>query len=255
MNNTPDAKSTKADPLERTSIECLAEFMEILPLFPNHKWIFRGQEKLCDSLLPMAGRTEYFLGDKDADLRRFERWCHQAVAFSEKLPMPPLERLAFAQHYGLATRLLDWTLNAAAALYFATEKDSSKFDGGVFCYRRDPKKGDEVNEKLEIEDCKEVRLYQARPIDPRVIAQDSIFTVHSDPSKCLNWEPLSRESWSLQAEGKVLAIRVPAEKKRDIQQQLRAIGILNRSLFPDIGGLSESINCVTRWQVSHRTKV
>jgi hypothetical protein len=254
MSNTPVAHSTEADPFDTSSIERLASFVKLLRDFPNNKWIFRGQEKICDSLLPKAGRPEYFLGDRDGDLTRFDKWCHEAVAFSENLPKHPFENLALAQHFGLATRLLDWTLNAAAALYFATEKDASKFDGAVFCYRRNPEKHDEVNEESKIEDCKEVRIYQARPINHRVIAQDSIFTVHPEPSRCLTWEPLSRESLLQQVEGKVLAIRLPAGKKQDIQEELRAIGIHRRSLFPDIEGLSGSINCVTRWHARRRTK-
>jgi hypothetical protein len=231
-------------PRRTKSIKSLAEFVEIVVNhFPNHVWIFRGQGRLRDTLRPKAGRKPYYIQGKDEDLKRFNKWCHQAVAFSTDLPRNSFERLAYAQHYGLATRLLDWTLNAVAALYFATELGTWRSDGGVFFCRR-PGEIDEAND--QIDKCKMVKLYQPRPISRRIIAQDSIFTIHPNRRKAMRWKSFKLKrgkGGKFEPDGDLVAIRVPARMKLQLQKELRAIGVLRRSLFPDLEGLSASINC------------
>lgn len=240
------------------TVETLADFVRlVVDYFPNNRWLFRGQGKISDRLLPMAGRKKFFQADqikgRDADIARFRKWVHQSVAFSTDLPNNEFEQLAYAQHNGLATRLLDWTLNAAVALYFATEDQESKPDGGVF-FLRHPQELDE--EASSIKDCTELKMYQPRPITQRVIAQDSVFTIHPRRNEPLKWKPISfrkLENGQLEPDGNLLAVRVPGKRKRVLQEQLRAIGVLRRSLFPDIEGLSKSMNCVSHW-MAHKRK-
>jgi hypothetical protein len=43
---------------------------------------------------------------------------------------------------------------------------------------------------------------------------------------------------------------VPGDKKRELQYQLRAIGIQARTAYPDLEGLSKSTNWQTNWLVN-----
>ena len=239
------------------TVETLADFVRlVVDYFPNNRWLSRGQGNISDPLLPKAGRERFFkdgqIAGRDVDLSRFDKWVHQAVAFSTDLPTNAFEKLAYAQHYGLATRLLDWTLNAVVALYFATEIHPSDDDGGVF-FLRWPERVDEA--KDTIEGCSKVKFYQPRPISRRVMVQDSVFTIHPKRNEPLEWKPIRfrrSESGEIEPDGDVLAVRVLKEKKRVLQEELRAIGVLRRTLFPDIEGLSESMNCVSQWMAHPR---
>src|SRR5713101_4447882 len=124
----------------------LLEFLQDIRPYGCHEggaWIYRGQTDTSWELKPKAGREDYFnwmLEGEMApasdgappskrpkiDLERFWAWRALAVAYDGKLPENEFECLAYAQHYGLATRLLDWTTNPLVALYFAVEAQQDR---------------------------------------------------------------------------------------------------------------------------------
>ena len=117
----------------QTEIANLSDFFAVFHsvLKPGEIFWFRGHSDIDYRLAPSALRygtvkqREQALG-LVADMKRF---------LGMKLTRPPeledhLGWMQVAQHYGLPTRLLDWTQNAAVALFFACCDDPDK-DGLV----------------------------------------------------------------------------------------------------------------------------
>ncbi len=245
----------------------LPQFLQIVQSIPGSGWIYRGQTDISWSLLPKAGRPEYHLdateywaarGQRSSDLGRFSQWRSDAIAFCENLPDNEFESLAFAQHYGLATRLLDWTNNPMVALFFAVEAQGD-IDGAVFCHFR--------WEHIDIEEAiwdhvRTVAIYEPRPFDRRILAQSGVFTYHPDPTQPLEAKPIIDEAKCFIPETDkyvpdgldLVVIRVSAEMKPILQRQLSEIGMSRKTLFPDLEGLSEFINWGTRRSASYINK-
>jgi FRG domain len=230
----------------------LAQYLELISRYPNIGWMYRGQGDISWPLRPKSGRPEFHLEGKpngnhlhiqQRDLGRFHSWRKQAIAYCDKLPANDFECLAYAQHYGLATRLLDWSDNPLVALYFAAE-DQSSADGVVFCYLcwtcLDP---DEAF--LGKLGC--VARYSPRPFDRRVLAQSGVFSYHPEPSQQLEPEKAPVEATPIAPEGvNLVAIRVIAALKPILLRELSEIGISRKTLFPDLEGLSDFINWDTK---------
>jgi len=246
-------------------VNSVAEYVAtIIDYFPNHRWVFRGQPEDDYELKPKGFRNEFLLPPNE-DLLRFERWRDQAIAFGTTFPGNYLEQLVHAQHFGLATRLLDWTANAVIALYFASEyrfvkgEDSGRKNGAVYAYKWS--ESDEVNDAVDSEKINSrydvlaldeggVRFYRPRLVNRRILAQDGCFTLHPD-SSAMATTLLNEVTVKSAAKGTVFKMSVPGERKMDLQYQLRAIGIQARTVFPDLEGLSRSTNWQTNWTINH----
>lgn len=96
----------------------------------NYKPIFRGQSNCDWPIEPSAYRQNRFTKERNY-IRELERL--QPEEFSS---LSRIEKLIKMQHYGLPTRLIDFTYNSLVALYFSCcsnfEKDGVVFEIHVF---------------------------------------------------------------------------------------------------------------------------
>lgn len=117
-------------------------------------------------------------------------------AYSEKSIQDPWSLYALMQHYGLPTRLLDWTKSALIALYFALEETNKHGDG---------------NKRI---------VYMMAPLDLNKKVRDESFVYNVAQSRdfynYLPWE-LSDGEHDLPTEP--MAIYIPNNNKRIQSQQ------------------------------------
>jgi hypothetical protein len=188
-------------------------------------------------------------------LRNFKKYAHRKVVERDSL----WHWLSVAQHYGLPTRVLDWTYSPFIAMHFATANiDKFDKDGVIWAVnyvkahellperlkRRLAMEGaniltvellsESINSLVELDAlaAEKVAIFFEPPsIDDRIVNQYAFCSVMSDPRMVL-------DDWLATQQGISRKIVIPARLKWEIRDKLDQANINERVLFPGLDGLS-----------------
>ncbi len=190
----------------------------------SNLWIFRGQSNIDWELIPKAGRKIY---SNYSDKKIIKSWKNRATVFLNKEPINDWDWLYLAQHHGVPTRLLDWSINPLIACYFAVNKDYNE-DGVIYAIFSNSVRDTDASKPFDI---KKISIVRPKSITPRITKQSGVFTIHPNATEKINKDTFSS----------IEKIIIPKEIKKNIMFKLNQFDINVSSLFPDLDGLARHI--------------
>ncbi len=231
--------------------------------FKNLLW-YRGLASLDYDLKPSISRGGL---NSDYEVIYLSKFKSMAIPYVEKLPGYLLNEgtpsywgwLFLMQHYGLPTRLLDWSTNALVGLLFATHDrnaEQRKFDAVVWLLN--PVKWNStfqlydflptgyipnvaenvVYEQFEPESVSTDKkpLAAIGPLNStRIVAQQGTFTIYPHTKDLISMDRLPGASESM------YKILIDNNSTDSIVKELTSYGITYASLFPEIASIAQQI--------------
>ena len=215
---------------------------------------YRGEEDANLSLIPSIQRTKKRI--------EVERYITNDFYIRAKQIMnhPPEKHnyagwVAIMQHYGLPTRMLDWSQSPLIASFFATEtyKENPNKDAGVWVLIPDrlnemegfgkcvyPIDADTTQEMLlpafkhnhhnhELDD--RILACSSTENNLRMYSQQANFTVHNSLQRL---EDICDEET-------LYKIIIPSERRKYFLDSIRAFGISEMSIYPDLDHISKDL--------------
>ena len=238
------------------SVEEFISILQVNPVDDDEFRLFRGHK---DASWQLVSRLYREVKDADVEQSFYEIEQRLFKRFKKKLDIlkkdtsSDTEVLAYAQHYGLPTRLLDWSANPLVALWFAfSENEMGNFDRVVQTIRIqkwDLKKVEDEN----IFNIRVARFINPRNhfLDDRIKNQEGWFSNHN-----LNIIPIGKErsgdgmphlgrASSIEEDDyfnwKITKFYFSNSLRKSILESLEEKGITREYLFPDFSKICEQI--------------
>lgn len=215
---------------------------------------YRGQGNSSWKLEPKLMRIDP-LPSESHYLNKFKQ---NATFILQNKPATEFEWLFLMQHYGVATRLLDWSESPLVSLYFALSDETQiKEDGALWVlnptelnkrnrYRPDfdfeiPSfEDDDLNNYLPsiIASERKTSLFPMAAIaarnSSRIQAQQGVFTIS-------HRENIFIDNAGEDPKNHIWKYIIPATRKNDLLKELEIIGITKFQLFPELSSIAQNI--------------
>ncbi len=230
------------DKIQTITLDSFAAYIEFVEKECTEKYIlYRGQREntaTCRDLLPKIARTALIgpsLIEKEQQI--FNDFKKKAIPYIEKnIPAGDWEWLTLAQHHGLPTRLLDWSRNPLAALWFVVKKAPKNYKsyGVVWIFKPSDKDFIDFAKDKSPFDIKRTKVFEPSHIARRITAQSACFTAHKYLDNKSKFIPLNK---NVEYKNKLIRIIVPGNKFKSLKAQLDRCGINDATLFADLDSL------------------
>lgn len=232
-------------PLVESRIESLSDYFSVFGQFfeTEGPFWFRGHADLSWQLSPSALRFD----SEPVRARALSLLSDFRRVAEIKQARPPADNdllgwVQVAQHYGLPTRLLDWTESPMVALYFAceqTDRDGLVFVVNPIAMNRltfpsrprilNPRTDQSlISRFLQLGPRRSGRGFSAKTVavnpiwnSERIVIQKGVFTLHGSAA-------LPADTPSL------AAVPIPSAVKAKLRRELEWVGVDEMSLFPEL---------------------
>ncbi|WP_245442940.1 FRG domain-containing protein [Methylobacterium terrae] len=187
-------------------------------------WLFRGVTSARYGLVPTIGRARGGTSFLPQEQEIFAQFRRESIPMLSSRPVDMWEWLALAQHYGIPTRLLDWSESPYVSLFFAIWGNDDE-DAGIYIAPRPLEARDLGADPFAV---KEVAFFYPGYVTPRLVSQRGLFTIHPDPEA--TYRPPG-----------ITQIIIDKATKMDFRRKLDTLGFHHASIFPDLDGLSRRL--------------
>lgn len=214
---------------------------------------YRGQTDKSWSLVPGYLR----LVNPPSESTLLKRFKQNAAMLINNSPKESFDWLFLMQHYGVPTRLLDWSESPLVGLYFAVEnKEKYGVDAALWSLKPSelnkiarihnvneeffiPSFDDEELKNYTVENLSQNQRTQLSPLatiatrnNSRIQAQHGVFTIHHHDKTPIE---------NLGDSSHVVKYIIPSEFKEKISRQLALLGITKFQLFPELESIGYMI--------------
>lgn len=225
------------------TINSISEFVHLFEGLSNNDnkvLLFRGQN-IDKPLIPKIARYRYKKSRIITEKRMFNEFELSSLPFLDKVKYSKLELLTIAQHYGVPTRLLDWTENLLTALFFAVREYeiNTEINSVVWAMQAD-RESEIFLEDYEInpfELNQTIKLFKPSNVITRISSQSGWFSIHPHSGSSF-FERFETNKFD---DVKLIKILIKKEDCQKILVNLERCGIDIHTVFRDLDSLGSLI--------------
>ena len=220
----------------------ISTIYDIYNNFQPKSLVFRGHKSKSYELIPGVGRKDANL-TIEQEKSIFYEFKRNYRRFYPLNLENDVDIMMLAQHYGLKTRLLDWSYNPFIALYMAVQQTSEKIgrnvqsrmrneehslDGVVYIKKISNNKIEKGNKKNPFS-FKKNTLLVPENFEIRFVNQEGLFEIFPEPTK----ESLKNI---------IHKIFIKEEYKENIKNKIEMMGITKLFVYPTLENLCSATN-------------